>query len=260
MLAAVLFTGSLAGKFQLWELNEPLTIKLDDAPVLRRAGTTKQLITQGAAHTAMVKTNCSRFVSDNAPSLKSNETCWSYDYSDVPHGCPTTGWVKYGKFEFSEAKVGKAGISVDEHNNVGLVVTNVTFKLKPTAYTAQNHGLFTLPCSGVIDGIISGATNAVEAFINLTAEGVPIVGEGAAAPVDGLVVNLKHTLEGICGFLEVVVGDLLKLLGDMLHGLIQNDLPPIIQKLLDTILKAALYGPNGLTTATPAIDGWSKVL
>merc|ERR1711933_582468 len=119
---------------------------------------------------------------------------------------------------------------------------------------------FTIPCNGIIDGIISGATNAVEALVNLTAEGVPIIGEAAASPVDGVVVQLKHTLEGVCGFLDDVVNDLIDLLGGLLHGVIQNDLPPIISKLLEAILKVALDGPG--TTAKPAlaVEVWTRVI
>merc|ERR1719330_664064 len=257
--AALLFTGTLA-EYQLWEMDEPLTLNLANiAPVVVKAAPA-QIVTQEEASAALHKTNCSEFVTKRPMHLSGNETCWSYDYDSPPKGCPSTGWVKYEAFHFAEAKVGKAGISVDEKNHVGLVVSNVTFKLKPTKFTAQEHGFFTIPCDGIIDGIISGATNAVEAFVNLTAEGVPIVGEGAASPVDGVVVDLKHTLEGLCGFLDDVISALLDLCGELLHGVIQNDLPPIISKLLKQILTVALDGPAGLTTAKPALEGWSRVI
>lgn len=258
--AALLFTGTLA-EYQLWEMDEPLTLNLANiAPVVVKAAP-KQIVTQPQANDALHKTNCSEFVTKRPMSLKANETCWSYDYSSPPKGCPSTGWVKYEKFHFAEAHVAKAGISVDEHNHVGLVVSNVTFKLKPTKFTAQEHGLFTIPCNGIIDGIISGATNAVEALVNLTSEGVPVIGEAAASPVDGVVVQLKHTLDGVCGFLEAVVGDLIEILGDLLGGIIQNDLPPIISELLEAILKVAL-DVVGVSTPKPAIEvkGWTRVI
>lgn len=271
LAAALLFTASLAGKYQLWEMDEPLTINLEGKDYGRRlqkemnrrrlgtVGSTKQLLTQDQANAALKKTNCSEFVSKRPMSLKANDTCWSYDNNPTPPGCPNTGWVKYDAFHFEKAVVGKAGIAVDAHNHVGLVVSNVTFHIKKTQFTAQEFGIWTMPCTGFLEGVITGAANAVEAVVNMSAMGVPVIGEASAMPVDGVVVNLKHVLTGICGFLEDLVASLIDVLGDLLNILLNDDLPPIISDLLEAIVKVAL-GDGMSTPEMNAIEGWSKVV
>lgn len=270
--AALLFTSSLAGKYQLWEADEPITINLEGKDYGRRlqqrvdnrrrlatVGSTKQLLTQDQANEALKKTNCSEFVSKRPMSLKANDTCWSYDNNPTPPGCPNSGWVKYDAFHFEKATVGKAGIAVDAHNHVGLVVSNVTFHIKKTQFTAQEFGLFTVPCTGFLEGVITGAANAVEAVVNMSAMGVPIIGEASATPVDGVVVDLKHVITGLCGFLEKVIESLIDVLGSLLNMLLQDDLPPIISDLLEEIMKVAL-GDGSSTPSMNAIEGWSKVV
>merc|ERR1719461_2326362 len=176
--------------------------------------------------------------------VPANETCWSYDWGKVPAGCPKSGWIKTDEFHFVKAHVGGAGISVDANNNVGLVVTNMTWTIAPTKFTAQEQGLFTVPCEGVVKGLITGATAAVEALIQKTAEGIPIIGEAAAKPIDGVVVKLEHELnpDTICTLLTNLINDIVDICGSILHNVIQADLPPIVSDLLDSVLKIALNG------------------
>jgi len=264
MFATALLISSSLASVQRWELSDPLSFDIGEAvnAALRaRLASSKQMITQEQAGKALRDTDCSDFVTKRPMHLQGNKTCWNYDFGSVPKGCPSGGWVKYGAFHFAEAKVGKAGIAVDDDNKVGLVVSDVSFTLAPTKYTAQEHGFFTTACDGVIKGVISGAVNAVEAYINYTSNFVPVVGEGIVGPVDGVVVKLEKSLDGLCGFLEDVVEDLLDICGDLLHNVIQEDLPPIIQGLLKQILEHALNGNTG-TTAKPALefDGWTRTL
>merc|ERR1712176_1749568 len=140
--------------------------------------------------------------------------------------------VKYSDFHVVGAKVGKAGVSVDEHNHVGLTVSDVSFNIHRTPFTVQEKGLLTFPCSGVLEGVISGAVNAVEAVIKLSAEGVPIVGEAAASPVDGAIVKIEHVLDGLCGALEDIIEDVLGLIKGLLGGVVGKLLPEVIEGLL----------------------------
>jgi len=245
MFALTFFATTYAAKYNVWQLDEPkvFDLKLDADMINRRLNKamTKQLVNNKQLNDALHKTNCSAEVEKHHVSMAGSKRCWSYNSWDAtPHGCPSSGWVKYDKFEFVQAKVHSAGVSVDENNHYGLTVANVTFNIKPTAFTAQPHGLFTMPCTGILTGLIEGATNAVEAAVNLTSEGVPVIGEAAAAPVDGVVVKIEKSLTGLCKVLVDLIEDILDLVAGLLKGIIQEVLPPIIKELLEGILKLAL--------------------
>jgi len=245
---SLFFATSFAAGFNVLQLEEPIAEVL--ASLNLKAGT-KQLVTLDQMQKGLASTDYSDYVNKrftNSVSAPKNETCWSYDYGSTPAGCPSSGWMKFEKIEFEKANVGGAGVSVDANNHVGLTVTNVTMMMKPTKFTVQPKGLFTVACTGVLKGVISGAAAAVEAAVDAGAEGVPIIGEQAAMPVNGLVKNVSYQLDGLCGALEELLEGALDIIGMLLEDVIGKDLPMIIEDLMKVVFGNAVTQP-GLTMA-----------
>lgn len=211
----------------------------------------KPLVTLAQMQAGLDATDYSEYINKHATngtnkmSVPKNDTCFTYhSWQSPPAGCPGGMWIKYDKMEFEHGGASGAGVSVDGNNHVGLTVTNVTMNLKPTSVTIQPHGFMTFPCTGVLKGVISGAAAAVEAAVNASAEGVPIIGEQAAMPVDGLVHKLEYQLDGLCGALEALLEDVLDIAGQLLQDVLGTDLPMIIQDLMAVIFGNAVTQPG----------------
>jgi len=257
MLTALLFATSSAkwetrNGVHYWEMTD-LSLDMEGAPLeipeidLRRAETPKKkydpkhIVDQAGMNKALHATNCTDYLQKNAHmKAKGSQKCWNCFFCGTPKGCPSSGWVKYSDFHIVGAKVGKAGVSVDENNHVGMVVSDVSLHVKPTPFTVQEKGIMTIPCSGLLEGVISGAVSAVETVINLSAEGIPIIGEAAAAPVDGVVMDLKHVLTGLCALLEDILEAVLGVIEDVIQGVLGSALPNVINDLLKVIIGKAL--------------------
>lgn len=93
--------------------------------------------------------------------------------------------------------------------------------------------------------------------MNFTSEGVPVIGEGAASPVDGVVADLKHQITGLCAVIESLLSDILGLLGGLLKDLLSEALPPVIAQLLQGVLQLAL---SDLTPNGPSAIDWSQYM
>jgi len=262
MFAAALLFATSSAKWETrdgvhyWEMTD-LSLDMEHAPIeipevdLRRAEKKydpKHIVDQGQMNKALHETNCTEYIQKRTVKAKGSSKCWNCFFCGTPKGCPGSGWVKYSDFHIVGAKVGKAGVSVDSNNHVGMVVSDVSLHVKPTPFTVQEKGIFTWPCSGLLEGVISGAVSAVEAVINLSAEGIPIIGEGAAAPVDGVVMDLKHVLTGLCAILEDIIEAVLGVIEDVIQGVLGTALPDIINDLLKVIIGKALG-----STGAPAI-------
>jgi len=248
MIAATLFFAtSYAAGFNLLQMEEPLGAVLSNLAKGISAAK-KPMVTLGQMQKGLAATDYSGYINKTAPKISGvpkNDTCFTYhSWQSPPAGCPSGMWIKYDKMEFESGGAGGAGVSVDGNNHVGLTVTNVTMNLKPTSVTIQPHGFMTFPCTGVLKGVISGAAAAVEAAVNASAEGVPIIGEQAAMPVDGLVHKLEYQLDGLCGALEALLEDVLDLAGQLLQDVLGTDLPMIIEDLMKVIFGNAVTQPG----------------
>jgi len=185
---------------------------------------------------ALQKTDCSKFVEAEHTSVPANDTCWHFNR---PGNCPD-GYFKMEEAPLINARVGQAAVNVVDGKDVSLVVGNVTYDIQHTKFKTQPEGLFTMACDGVLSGVIHGAAAAVQGVVDLAAEGVPVLGELSAEPIDGVVVEIEHTLNGLCGLLETLLKDILEVVGQVIHGLINDVLPGIIQALLGALVNTVL--------------------
>lgn len=236
-----LFASSAFASIKVAEMQEPFEFDIDLNALNDPA---KPIITYDQLNGALKKADCDGFVNAKKMKIKKSDRCWHYNR---PHNCPKL-FVKYHDMPLIHAKVGAAAVAVDpDGKGVGLVVGNVTAHIKPSKYTVQPEGIMTFPCDGLISGIISGAAATVKGVLDLSAEGVPVIGELAAEPLDGLVTDLTHTLTGVCGFLEKLLGGILAMLGQVLDDVLGHLLPEIVTDLLKSLVDVALDVVPGTT-------------
>lgn len=223
---------SRASAITVWEMEEPLEISL----------TAEDIITYDQLNGALAKTDCTAFVEDKHAKVPANDNCWHYSKKG---NCPNKGYIKFDEVPLINARVGAAAVNVENGNEVSLVVGNVTYDIQKTKFTAQPEGLFTLPCDGVLSGVITGAAAAVKGVVDLAAEGVPIIGELAAEPIDGVIMDIEHKLLGFCGLIESILQGILTMIGQVIQDFLQTTLPQIVQTLLTTLVNAALMPTYG---------------
>jgi len=233
MLTTLLFASASA--YTVWEMEEPMEIPLS-VPL-------DGMITYDQLNNALKNTDCTKFVNDQAPTVPANDTCWHYSR---PASCGDGGYLKFEKIPLINAKVGAAAVNVDANGkDISMVIGNVTMEVQPSAFTVQAEGLFTLPCTGVLSGVISGAAAAVKGVVDMAAEGVPIIGELAATPIDGVIADVETKLDGLCGLIESVLQGVISMLSDGISEFIQQKLPNIVQQLLQSLVQMAIGSGKG---------------
>lgn len=167
---------------------------------------------------------------------KKNDTCWHFHRPDA---CPHGGFIKFEQANLHHVKVGHAQIALGKDNKASMVIANVTMKIPKTKFTTQANHPFSWACDGHITGLIHGAAAAVEGIVDMAADGVPILGEASAEPIDGAIVEIERTLDGLCGLVEHVLGALIGLLGDVLHVLLGTIIPDLVSAILNEVLQVA---------------------
>lgn len=226
---------SAAMAITVWEMDEPMDIQFHKGRVrVLKAG--DPLIDTVALNDALKSTDCDAYVESAHTKIPANDTCWHFNR---PKNCHA-GYFKMQEAPLINARVQGAAANVVDGNQVSLVVSNVTYDIQKTKFTVQPEGLFTIPCDGIVSGVIHGAAAAVQGVVDLAAEGVPVLGELSAMPIDGVVADLEHTLDGLCGLIEHLLKDILKILGTVVEELINNVLPDVIQGLLELLVKTVL--------------------
>jgi len=233
MLFNALIFSSAFG-FAVWEMEEPYEFEFE----LSNHFSKEQL------DKAMQATDLGGVADAKHYHAEASDECWHWN---KPDHCPKKGFIKYEKVNLIKGKIGKAQIATGPNNFASLVIANVSMQIPPTKMTVQPEGIATFPCDGTVKGIIHGAAAAVQAVVDMSAEGIPILGEAAASPIDGAIVQLEHTLDGICGVLEGILSALIGMIGNVLNDLIGKILPDLVTGILGAVVqKAGDMAPKAL--------------